>query len=99
MLQLKHGGNDTSIRVPGTLDALVDYMDAHPACAAAGPRIVGPVGLQQGVGEREEWPAFGSVFVGGGAGFAVSLIGAAGSVVGADPCSGTPDPITGTPKP
>ncbi|MFP5369225.1 MAG: glycosyltransferase family 2 protein, partial [Actinomycetes bacterium] len=40
--------NEDTVTRPGTLDALVDYLDAHPGCAAAGPRIVGPDGRQQG---------------------------------------------------
>ena len=38
---------DTEMR-HGTIDALVDYLDAHPECAVVGPRIVGPDGRQQG---------------------------------------------------
>jgi GT2 family glycosyltransferase len=37
---------DTEVR-PGTIDALVDHLAAHPEAAAAGPRIVGPDGAQQ----------------------------------------------------
>jgi GT2 family glycosyltransferase len=33
---------------PGTLDGLVDYLDAHPQVAIAGPKIVGFDGRQQG---------------------------------------------------
>lgn len=40
--------NEDTVTKPGTLDALVDYLDAHPEAAAAGPRIVGPDGRQQG---------------------------------------------------
>ena len=40
--------NEDTETPPGTLDALVDYLDAHPRCAVVGPRIVGPDGRQQG---------------------------------------------------
>jgi GT2 family glycosyltransferase len=40
--------NEDTVTRPGTLDTLVDYLDAHPEAAAAGPRIIGPDGRQQG---------------------------------------------------
>ncbi|MGA2008932.1 MAG: glycosyltransferase family 2 protein [Solirubrobacteraceae bacterium] len=40
--------NEDTETPPGTLDALVGYLDAHPRCAIVGPRIVGPDGRRQG---------------------------------------------------
>lgn len=40
--------NEDTETPPGTLDALVDYLEAHPSVGAVGPKIIGPDGLQQG---------------------------------------------------
>jgi GT2 family glycosyltransferase len=40
--------NEDTETSPGALDAMVEYLDAHPRCAVVGPRIVGPDGRQQG---------------------------------------------------
>lgn len=40
--------NEDTETPPGTIDTLVDYLDAHQRCAVVGPRIVSPDGRQQG---------------------------------------------------
>jgi N-acetylglucosaminyl-diphospho-decaprenol L-rhamnosyltransferase len=40
--------NEDTETPPGTIDALVDHLEAHPQVGAVGPRIVGPDGRQQG---------------------------------------------------
>ncbi len=49
--------NSDTLLAPGALDALSDYLDAHPRVAIAGPRLVSPDGLL----ERSCHPPLGSV--------------------------------------
>jgi N-acetylglucosaminyl-diphospho-decaprenol L-rhamnosyltransferase len=44
--------NNDTLAHPGAITALVRFLDAHPAYAAVGPRLVGSDGLSQHTGRR-----------------------------------------------
>jgi len=44
--------NDDTVVCPGTIDRLVGYLDAHPAVALVGPRVVD----ERGATQRTAWP-------------------------------------------